>query len=54
MQGNKDKETSTDEVQSTREYKKISVGAGFFAPIQAGRGAHPGSSTISTGSLSRG
>jgi hypothetical protein len=34
MQGNQDKETSTDEVQSKREYKnKIPVEARFSAPI---------------------
>jgi hypothetical protein len=33
---------------------KIPVGARFFAAVQTGPGAYPASSTIGTGSLSRG
>ena len=48
MQDNQDNETSTGEVQSTREYKKkkVSVGATYAAPVQIGPGAHPASYTI--------
>ena len=50
MQDNQDKDTSTDKVQSTREYKKtnkqkkMQVGSRFCASVQ----------TMSSGSLSRG
>ena len=33
MQDIHDKESSTVEVQSTREYKKFLVGARFFTPV---------------------
>jgi hypothetical protein len=56
MQDNQDKDTSTDEVQSTREYKKIYIPAGarFPAPVQIDPGAHPAFCTMGTGCLSRG
>ena len=38
MQGNEEKEINTDEIQNTREYKKIPVRARFFASLQTGPG----------------
>ena len=40
MQDNQDKETSTDEVRSTRE-TKIPVVAGFYALVHTGPGGSP-------------
>jgi hypothetical protein len=41
----------TDEVQSTREYKKKpQVGPKIFAPVRTGPGAHPASYTMGIGS----
>jgi hypothetical protein len=39
MQDNQDKETSTDEVQSIKEYKENQEEARFSAPVQGGPGA---------------
>ena len=48
----KTKEPSTDEVQSTREYKKtFAVQEKFSAPVQIGPGSHPASYTMGTGSF---
>ena len=52
MQDNQDKETSTDEVQSTRE-SKMPVVTIFSAPVQTGPGAHPASYKMGNESLSR-
>jgi hypothetical protein len=38
MQDNRDKEPSTNEVQSAREQKQIPVSASIFAPVQTGPG----------------
>ena len=52
MQDNQDKDTSMDEVQSTREYKKkIPVEVRFSAPVQTGPGVHTASFTMGTGFL---
>jgi hypothetical protein len=54
MEDNEDKETSTDEVQSTREYKQNPDGGGIFHTVHPDPGAHPSSYTMDTGSVSRG
>jgi hypothetical protein len=45
MQDNQDKETNTDEVQSTREYKKIPLGAWMFAAFVVYRWVVQGGAT---------
>jgi hypothetical protein len=54
MQDNEDKGTSTDEVQSTREYIKIPVRTRFSAHVQTGHGAHSASYTMVPGCFPRG
>jgi hypothetical protein len=54
MQDSQDKEATTDEFQSTREYIKILVVARLFASVQTDPGAHTASYTMGTGSLSQG
>ena len=43
-----------DSLRAGRSEDRVRVGARFSAPVQTGRGAHPASYTMDTGSLSRG
>jgi hypothetical protein len=54
MQDIQYKETSTDEVQSTREYKKITIWTtdfSVFRNVLAGFSAHPGLSCTVAGTV---
>ena len=44
----------SDSLQAGRSGYRIPVRATFTAPVQTGTGAHPASSAMGTGSLSRG
>jgi hypothetical protein len=52
MQDNQDKDTSTDKVQSIREYKKkVPLEYSLSTLVQTGPGAYPSSFTMGTVSL---
>jgi hypothetical protein len=44
--------TGTDWLRAERSEDRISVGTGFSAPVQTGRGVHPASYAMDSGSLS--